>query len=73
MEGLSVSQAAAEEKTAQIDAREERAQSPTFLGVPTSLQVGGPTSDRLYAETRRRNSRGRSSMNKAELKRTLGR
>jgi hypothetical protein len=47
VEGLSVSQAAAEEKTGQIDAREERAESPTFLGVPTVLQAGGPTSDQL--------------------------
>jgi len=33
----------------------------------------GPTFDQLYAEARRRNIRGRSSMNKAELKRKLGR
>jgi hypothetical protein len=33
----------------------------------------GPTYDQLYAEARRRNIRGRSSMNKAELKRKLGR
>jgi hypothetical protein len=33
----------------------------------------GPTYDQLFAEARRRNIRGRSSMNKAELKRKLGR
>ncbi len=33
----------------------------------------GPTYDQLYAEARRRNLRDRSSMNKAELKRKLGR
>ena len=33
----------------------------------------GPTYDQLYAEARRRNIRARSSMNKAELKRKLGR
>jgi hypothetical protein len=33
----------------------------------------GPTYDQLYAEARRCNIRGRSSMNKAELKRKLGR
>ncbi len=33
----------------------------------------GSTYDQLYAEARRRNIRGRSSMNKAELKRKLGR
>ena len=32
----------------------------------------GPTYDQLYAEARRRNIQGRSSMNKAELKRKLG-
>jgi len=43
VEGLSVSRAAAEEKIAQVDAREERKQSPTFLGVPTVLQAAGRT------------------------------
>lgn len=32
----------------------------------------GPTYDQLYAEAQRRNIQGRSSMNKAELKRKLG-
>ncbi|MFF3322579.1 plasmid stabilization protein [Streptomyces sp. NPDC002889] len=32
----------------------------------------GPTYDQLYAEAQRRNVQGRSSMNKAELKRSLG-
>ncbi|WP_328666013.1 plasmid stabilization protein [Streptomyces sp. NBC_00322] len=32
----------------------------------------GPTYDQLYAEAQRRNIHGRSSMNKAELKRSLG-
>ncbi|MFJ9550216.1 plasmid stabilization protein [Streptomyces erythrochromogenes] len=32
----------------------------------------GPTYDQLYAEARRRNIHGRSSMDKAELKRKLG-
>ncbi|MFF3688090.1 plasmid stabilization protein [Streptomyces sp. NPDC002187] len=32
----------------------------------------GPTYDQLYAEARRRNLHGRSSMNKAELKDKLG-
>ncbi|WBB63795.1 plasmid stabilization protein [Streptomyces sp. WMMC500] len=34
---------------------------------------GGPTYDQLYAEARRRNIHGRSSMNKAQLMRKLGR
>ncbi|MFE3139897.1 plasmid stabilization protein [Streptomyces scopuliridis] len=33
----------------------------------------GPTYDQLYAEAQRRNVHGRSSMNKAELMRELGR
>ncbi|GGX87822.1 plasmid stabilization protein [Streptomyces hiroshimensis] len=33
----------------------------------------GPTYDQLYAEAQRRNIHGRSRMNKAELKRKLGR
>ncbi|MFD5796089.1 plasmid stabilization protein [Streptomyces diastatochromogenes] len=33
----------------------------------------GPTYDQLYAEAQRRNIHGRSSMNKAEIKRSLGR
>ncbi|MFE6847724.1 plasmid stabilization protein [Streptomyces sp. NPDC057686] len=32
----------------------------------------GPTYDQLYAEAKRRNLQGRSSMDKAELKRKLG-
>ncbi|MEV4971934.1 plasmid stabilization protein [Streptomyces scopuliridis] len=35
--------------------------------------AAGPTYDQLYAEAQRRNVHGRSSMNKAELKRELGR
>ncbi|MEU2874378.1 plasmid stabilization protein [Streptomyces olivoreticuli] len=33
----------------------------------------GPTYDQLYAEAQRRDIHGRSSMNKSELKRSLGR
>ncbi|MFF3247274.1 plasmid stabilization protein [Streptomyces sp. NPDC002870] len=33
----------------------------------------GPTYDQLYAEAQRRNIQGRSSMNKSELKKSLGR
>lgn len=32
----------------------------------------GPTYDQLYAEAQRRNIHGRSSMNKSQLKRSLG-
>ncbi|MFI9780407.1 hypothetical protein ACIHCV_37965 [Streptomyces sp. NPDC051956] len=43
VEGLSVSRSAAEDKIAQIDAREERKQDPTFLGVPSVFQAVGRT------------------------------
>ncbi|MFI1294462.1 hypothetical protein ACH4VM_39960 [Streptomyces sp. NPDC020792] len=39
VEGLSTSLAAAEEKIAQLDARQERKDSPVFLGVPTFHQL----------------------------------
>lgn len=42
-------------------------------GLRSHSGAGGPTYDQLYAEARRRDIRGRSSMNKAQLKRKLGR
>lgn len=42
-------------------------------GLRSRSGPGGPTYDQLYAEARRRNIHGRSYMNKAELKRKLGR
>ncbi|MGW7008417.1 hypothetical protein ACWGCW_37940 [Streptomyces sp. NPDC054933] len=42
-EGLSVSLAAAEEKIAQLDAREERQKSPIFLGVPALFEAADRT------------------------------
>ena len=41
-------------------------------GLRSHSGAGGPTYDQLYAEARRRNIRGRSSMNKAQLKRKRG-
>jgi hypothetical protein len=35
--------------------------------------AGGPTKEQLYAEARRRGVKGRSSMNKAQLARAVGR
>ncbi|MGH3760336.1 plasmid stabilization protein [Actinophytocola sp.] len=37
------------------------------------LGPGGPTRDQLYNEARQKNIRGRSKMNKNELRRALGR
>ncbi|WP_030959123.1 hypothetical protein [Streptomyces sp. NRRL S-378] len=41
-------------------------------GLRSHKGAGGPTYDQLYEEARRKNVHGRSSMNKAELKRELG-
>ncbi|WKV70373.1 plasmid stabilization protein [Streptomyces sp. PCS3-D2] len=41
-------------------------------GLRSHKGAGGPTYDQLYEEARRRNLHGRSSMDKAELKRKLG-
>jgi hypothetical protein len=42
-------------------------------GLRSHSGAGGPTYEQLYAEARRRNIKGRSSMNKAQLARALGR
>jgi hypothetical protein len=42
-------------------------------GLRSHRGVGGPTYQQLYAEARRRNIKGRSSMSKAQLARALGR
>lgn len=42
-------------------------------GLRSHRGAEGPTYDQLYAEARRRDIHGRSSMNKAQLKRKLGR
>lgn len=42
-------------------------------GQSSHSDADGPTCDQLYAEARRRNIRGRSSMNKAERKPEFGR
>ncbi|MFJ3978177.1 plasmid stabilization protein [Streptomyces sp. NPDC090021] len=41
-------------------------------GLRSHEGAGGPTYDQLYEEARRKNIHGRSSMDKAELKRKLG-
>ena len=42
-------------------------------GLRSHRGAGGPTYEQLYAEARRRNIKGRSSMNKAQLTHALGR
>ncbi|MFI8361542.1 plasmid stabilization protein [Streptomyces sp. NPDC085612] len=41
-------------------------------GLRSHKGAGGPTYDQLYEEARRKNIHGRSSMDKAQLKRALG-
>jgi hypothetical protein len=42
-------------------------------GLRSHTGAAGPTKDQLYAEAQRRNIKGRSSMNKAQLARALDR
>ena len=42
-------------------------------GLRSHSGAGGRTRDQLYEEARRKNIKGRSSMNKAELERAVGR
>lgn len=42
-------------------------------GLRSHAGAEGPTKDQLYAEAQRRNIKGRSHMNKAELEKALGR
>ena len=42
-------------------------------GLRSHRGAGGPTYEQLYAEARRRNIKGRSSMSRAQLARALGR
>ena len=50
-----------------------RSSSRSSARSSTSRSSSGRTRDQLYAEARRRNIRGRSKMNKAQLQRALGR
>ncbi|WP_251059411.1 MULTISPECIES: hypothetical protein [unclassified Streptomyces] len=45
VEGLSTSLAAAEDKIAQIEAQQEKKQSPVFLGLPSLSQLTARTSE----------------------------
>lgn len=45
VEGLSVSRSAAEEKISRLDARQERKESPVFLGIPSFEQIVARTGE----------------------------
>ncbi|MEU7072122.1 plasmid stabilization protein [Streptomyces narbonensis] len=62
---------AGESKTASRSSIEDISSSRRG-GLRSHSGAAGPTYDQLYAEAQRRNVHGRSSMNKAELKRALG-
>ncbi|MCY0926823.1 plasmid stabilization protein [Streptomyces sp. H27-H1] len=62
---------AGESKTASKSSIEDMSSSKRG-GQRSHSGAQGPTYDQLYSEARRRNLHGRSSMNKAELKRKLG-
>ena len=42
-------------------------------GLRSHKGAGGPTRDQLYGEAKRRNIKGRSKMNKAQLEKAVGR
>ncbi|MFE7569445.1 plasmid stabilization protein [Streptomyces sp. NPDC057539] len=62
---------AGESRTASKSSTQDMASSRRG-GQRSHSGAAGPTYDQLYAEAQRRNVHGRSSMNKAELKRELG-
>ncbi|MFF6902625.1 plasmid stabilization protein [Streptomyces hydrogenans] len=62
---------AGESRTASKSSTEDMSSSRRG-GLRSHSGAQGPTYDQLYAEARRRNLRGRSRMNKAELERELG-
>ncbi|MFD3666417.1 plasmid stabilization protein [Streptomyces sp. NPDC058659] len=62
---------AGESKTASRSSIEDMSSSRRG-GLRSHSGAEGPTYDQLYAEAQRRDLHGRSSMNKAELKRALG-
>ncbi|MET9464007.1 plasmid stabilization protein [Streptomyces sp. NPDC006544] len=62
---------AGESKTASRSSLEDMSSSKRG-GQRSHSGAQGPTKDQLYNEARQRNIKGRSSMDKAELKRALG-
>ena len=61
-----------EAKTASRTSKQDTSSSRRG-GLRSHSGPGGPTYEQLYSEARRRNIKGRSSMNKAQLARALGR
>ncbi|MEW2567859.1 plasmid stabilization protein [Streptomyces sp. NPDC047070] len=64
---------AGESKTASRTSTQDRKSAPQRGGERSHSGAQGPTRDQLYAEAKKRNIDGRSSMNKQQLAKALGR
>ncbi|MFJ9614328.1 plasmid stabilization protein [Streptomyces noursei] len=64
---------AGESRTASRVSTQDPKSAPQRGGERSHQGAQGPTKDQLYEEARRRHIDGRSSMNKEELRRALGR
>ncbi|MEU1126081.1 plasmid stabilization protein [Streptomyces sp. NPDC005899] len=62
-----------ESRTASRTSTQDRKSAPQRGGERSHRGAKGPTRDQLYAEARKKNIDGRSSMNKDELRQALGR
>ncbi|MFD0304094.1 plasmid stabilization protein [Streptomyces sp. NPDC127119] len=64
---------AGESKTASKTSARDKKSAPQRGGEHAHSGAQGPTRDQLYAEAKKRNIDGRSSMNKQQLAKALGR
>ncbi|MGW6009228.1 plasmid stabilization protein [Streptomyces sp. NPDC055210] len=64
---------AGESKTASKTSTQDKKSAPQRGGEHSHSGAQGPTRDQLYAEAKKRNIDGRSSMNKQQLAKALGR
>ncbi|MDI3406157.1 plasmid stabilization protein [Streptomyces cavernicola] len=64
---------AGESRTASRTSTEDPKSAPERGGRRSHSGAQGPTKDQLYAEAQKKNIEGRSTMNKQELRRALGR
>ncbi|MFF1626009.1 plasmid stabilization protein [Streptomyces sp. NPDC058272] len=62
-----------ETKSSSKTSTQDRKSAPQRGGERSHSGAQGPTRDQLYEEAKRRNIDGRSSMNKQELRKALGR